>query len=464
MKKKIKKPTPSPSIFSAPLIIQKKRDKKILNKEEIEWFIKHVTEGTIPDYQCSALLMAIYLNGMTVEETKHLTNAMLYSGRVFDFKDQHFIDKHSTGGVGDKTSFILAPLARAMGVKVPMIAGRGLGHTGGTIDKVESIKGFKTELTLDEYQTLMDKHGLVLMGQTKDIAPADKLIYALRDVTSTVESIPLITASIMSKKLAEGAKGIVMDIKTGNGAFMSDPKKAKLLAKSIMDTGLRFEKNMQTFITDMSQPLGNMIGNSLEIIESIETLKGKGPKDLTDLSLELAGGMAYLAGITKSHKSGVAFAKKVLDNGEGLKWFRKMIEHQGGDGRIVDNYSLLPVAEVKTVVYSTKKNGYIHQLRCKEFGLHALSLGAGRTKASEPVDFSVGIILHKKVGDAVKLNEPILTIVHHTHQKDLVDSIKNALLDKDIVIKNSKPKKIKLIQSISTKFAPKKSQRTGKSQ
>jgi pyrimidine-nucleoside phosphorylase len=282
--------------FSAYNIIQKKRDKEKLTKDEITWFIEGLTSGEIADYQMSALLMAIYLNGFDKDETVAITDAMLYSGKVLDFEEQIYIDKHSTGGVGDKTSFIIAPIAAACGVKVPMIAGRGLGHTGGTVDKIESIKGFKTEISLHDFVTLLKERGLVLIGQTSEIAPADKKIYALRDVTATIESIPLITASIMSKKLAEGAKGIVMDVKTGNGAFMAKLSDAKKLAESIRQTGLRFNKNMMTIISDMSEPLGNAVGNSLEIIESIETLKSRGPTDLTELSLSLAGGMVYLAG------------------------------------------------------------------------------------------------------------------------------------------------------------------------
>ena len=259
----------------------------------------------------TALLMAIHINGFDAEETSALTDAMLYSGTVLNFPEQRVIDKHSTGGVGDKTSFILAPIAAACGVKVPMISGRGLGHTGGTTDKIESIPGFKTSLSIDEFKKILDLNDLVLMGQTKDIAPADKIIYGLRDVTATIDCIPLITASIMSKKLAEGASGIVMDIKTGQGAFLTTLGKARKLAKSLQDTALRFNKNIMTIITDMSEPLGAAVGNSLEIIESVETLKGNGPKDLTTVSLELAGGMIHIAGLAKTHKAGIKMAKKL---------------------------------------------------------------------------------------------------------------------------------------------------------
>ncbi|MCK6594580.1 MAG: thymidine phosphorylase [Bacteriovoracaceae bacterium] len=440
--------------FTAYNIIQKKRDKGKLTTDEIKWFITGLTEGSIADYQMSALLMAIYLNGMDKEETRALTDAMLYSGRVLDFKERHFIDKHSTGGVGDKTSFILAPIARACGVMVPMIAGRGLGHTGGTVDKIEAVKGFKTEISLDDFQKGMKERGLVLIGQTKEIAPADKKIYALRDVTATVESIPLITASIMSKKLAEGASGIVMDVKTGDGAFMKESKKAKLLAQSILETGVRFKKNMMTMITDMNQPLGLMIGNSLEIIESVETLKGKGPKDLTELSLSLAGGMIYLAGLAKSHAEGIKKATVVLENGEALKYFREMIIAQGGDPSFIDDYSKLPTAE-KTIDIKATKAGFVSKISCKEMGLHCVKLGGGRMKAEDKIDFAVGFVLNKKIGDAVKKGETLLTVHYRPKQDSLVEEIAKSILTKDIEIKKTKPTKKKLIQEVKVKIVRK---------
>lgn len=440
--------------FTAYNIIQKKRDKGKLTPDEIKWFITGLTEGSIADYQMSALLMAIYLNGMDKEETRALTDAMLYSGRVLDFKERHFIDKHSTGGVGDKTSFILAPIARACGVMVPMIAGRGLGHTGGTVDKIEAVKGFKTEISLDDFQKGMKERGLVLIGQTKEIAPADKKIYALRDVTGTVESIPLITASIMSKKLAEGASGIVMDVKTGDGAFMKESKKAKLLAQSILETGVRFKKNMMTMITDMNQPLGLMIGNSLEIIESVETLKGKGPKDLTDLSLSLAGGMIYLAGLAKSHAEGIKKATTALENGEALKYFREMIIAQGGDPSFIDDYSKLPTAE-KTIEIKATKAGFVTKISCKEMGLHCVKLGGGRMKAEDKIDFAVGFVLNKKIGDAVKKGETLLTVHYRPKQEILVQEISKSILTKDIEIKKTKPTKKKLIQEVKVKIVRK---------
>ncbi len=441
--------------FSAYNIIQKKRDKEKLTKDEITWFIEGLTKGEIADYQMSALLMAIYLNGLDKNETVALTDAMLYSGKVLNFPEQYFIDKHSTGGVGDKASFILAPIAAACGVKVPMIAGRGLGHTGGTVDKIESIKGFKTDISLDDFVHLVKERGLVLIGQTGEIAPADKKIYALRDVTATIESIPLITASIMSKKLAEGASGIVMDIKTGNGAFMAKLSDAKKLAESIRQTGLRFHKNMMTVITDMSEPTGNAVGNSLEIIESIETLKGRGPSDLTELSLTLAGGMIYLAGLAKTHKNGIEQAQLALTSGAALDKFRELIESQGGDVNVIDDYSLLPKTKSTFNVLATK-NGYITQIDCKSLGMHCVRLGGGRLKTSDKIDFAVGFILNKKCGDKIKKGDTLATIHCHDHQLDLARELGLEMSSKDIVIKAVKNKtKKKLIIEVQTKFAPK---------
>ena len=424
--------------FSPSGIIKKKRDGKELSVDEIKWFITGLVQGDILDYQMTALLMAIFINGMTTKETAALTDCMLYSGTVLDFNDPTVIDKHSTGGVGDKASFILAPIAAACGVKVPMIAGRGLGHTGGTVDKIESIKGFKTSIPLSKFQTMLKEHGLVLIGQTKDIAPADKIIYGLRDVTSTVESIPLITASIMSKKLAEGASGIVMDIKTGPGAFMKTKKDARALAKSIRETGLRFNKNMMTIITDMSQPLGNAVGNSLEIIESIEVLKNRGPKDITDISVELAGGMVHLAGLAPSYAAGVKKAKEALKSGKALAKFKELIKNQGGDPKVCDNYKLLPVATEKTTVLATK-SGFIKAMDNERIGLICVDLGGGRKKTSDKVDFSVGMVFHKNLGQKVKKGEALLTIYHHKKQSDLAKLLSEELASKVIKFSSTKP-------------------------
>ncbi|MBC7539147.1 MAG: thymidine phosphorylase [Bacteriovorax sp.] len=448
--------------FSAYNIIQKKRDKEKLTKDEISWFIEGLTSGEIADYQMSALLMAIYLNGFDKDETIAITDAMLYSGKVLNFSEQIYIDKHSTGGVGDKTSFIVAPLAAACGVKVPMIAGRGLGHTGGTVDKIESIKGFKTEISLDDFVKLLKERGVVLIGQTSEIAPADKKIYALRDVTATIESIPLITASIMSKKLAEGAKGIVMDIKTGNGAFMAKLSDAKKLAESIRQTGLRFDKNMMTIISDMSEPLGNAVGNSLEIIESIETLKSRGPTDLTELSLSLAGGMIYLAGLAKSHKDGIVKAQTVLDSGAALEKFRELIDHQGGDSRVIDDYTLLPQTQ-STYEVKAQKNGFVTKMDCKALGMHCVRLGGGRQKTSDVIDFAVGFIMNKKLGDKVKKGEVLATIHCHDSQMAIAKEIGEAMTKKDITIAATKLRsKKKLIIEVQTKFATKTKTKTKK--
>ena len=448
--------------FSAYNIIQKKRDKEKLSKEEISWFIEGLTKGEIADYQMSALLMAIYLNGFDKDETTALTDAMLYSGKVLNFPEQIYIDKHSTGGVGDKTSFILAPIAAACGVKVPMIAGRGLGHTGGTVDKVEAIKGFKTEISLDDFVSLLKERGLVLIGQTKEIAPADKKIYALRDVTATIESIPLITASIMSKKLAEGAKGIVMDIKTGNGAFMAKLTDAKKLAESIRQTGLRFDKNMMTIISDMNEPLGCAVGNTLEIIECIETLKNNGPKDLTDISLSLAGGMVYIAGLAKSHKEGIAKAEKALESGAALEKFRELIKNQGGDELVIDDYSRMPQTKTRFEVKALK-TGFISAMDCKALGMHCVQLGGGRQKTSDKIDFAVGFIMNKKIGEKVKKGESLVTLHIHESQMDLAKNIADEMSKKNIIIKATKPAKKKLIIDVQTKFAPIKKTKKKKS-
>ncbi|MBT7609313.1 MAG: thymidine phosphorylase [Bacteriovoracaceae bacterium] len=423
--------------YSPYTIIAKKRDGKSLTKEEIKWFISSLTNGQVEDYQMTALLMAIYLQGMNKEETAALTDAMLYSGEVLTFEEQLVIDKHSTGGVGDKTSFILAPIAAACGVKVPMISGRGLGHTGGTVDKSEAIPGFKTEMDFHDFHKNVETHGICMIGQTKEIAPADKKIYSLRDVTATVESIPLITASIMSKKLAEGANGLVMDVKTGRGAFMKKKSDAVKLAKSLTDTGKRFGKNMMTVITDMSQPLGLTVGNSLEIIECIETLKGKGPKDLTDLSIHLAGGMIHIAGLSKTHAAGMKKAKEVVKNGKALKVFEEMIKRQSGDSKVINNYSILPTATEITEVIAPK-NGWVKDLNSLAIGLHCVDLGGGRRTSADRIDFGVGFTLVKKIGDKVKEGDVLIQIHHNKDQAQLVKTIRDKIINEDYKFSSKK--------------------------
>lgn len=428
------------------LIDKKKRGEK-LSEKEIKWFIQSYTDTKIPDYQMSAMLMAMFLKGMDITETAYLTDAMLESGKQLKFPGKNVIDKHSTGGIGDKASFILAPIASAAGVKVPMIAGRGLGHTGGTVDKIEAIKGFSTALDLDTFSEKLNKEGLVLIGQTPEIAPADRLIYALRDVTATIDSIPLITASIMSKKLAEGANGIVFDIKTGTGAFMRTTKQARDLARSLIGTSKRFKKKAVALITDMNQPLGNEVGHSNEIIESIETLKGNGPKDLTDLSIALAAHMIHIAGVEKTYDKAHKKALRMVSSGKALEEFRKLIRSQGGDVRVVDDYSLLPMAPGRTEILAPK-SGYIKMFDNTQIGLLMIELGGGRKSKDDVIDHSVGFTFHKKIGDQVKKGEPIFTITHHLKQAAVVETIKNKFLKDVLIMSSTKVKTPKLILEI----------------
>lgn len=423
--------------FSMYEIIDKKKRNEKLSAEEIKWVIDALMNKKIQDYQMTALLMAIWIHGMDVKETAALTDAMLYSGKALTFEDQAVVDKHSTGGIGDKASFILGPIAAACGVKVPMIAGRGLGHTGGTIDKVEAIAGFKTDENLETFSKLLKKNGIVLIGQTEEIAPADKQIYALRDVTATVDSIPLITASIMSKKLAEGANGIVMDIKVGSGAFMRTKAEARKLGKSILATAERFNKKSVALLTNMDQPLGNAVGNANEIIESIETLKGRGPKDLTELSLALSAHMIILAGIEKNYKKAYKMAEKSITDGSALKIFKKLIREQGGNEKVVDDYSILPRAEVETAILSPI-DGYIKSFQNDLIGLLLTELGGGRKVKSDKIDFGVGFYFHKKVSDKVKKGEPIFTITHNKDQAQKVERIQERFFKE--VVKFSKTK------------------------
>lgn len=426
-----------------PLIDKKKRGER-LSADEIKWFIQGYTENRIPDYQMSAMLMAMFLKGMDTAETAGLTDAMLESGKQLQFFGKNVIDKHSTGGVGDKASFILAPIASAAGVKVPMIAGRGLGHTGGTVDKIEAVKGFKTQLDLDAFSEKLNKEGLVLIGQTPEIAPADRLIYALRDVTATIDCVPLITASIMSKKLAEGANGIVFDIKTGTGAFMRTTKDARTLAKSLIATSKRFKKKAVALITDMNQPLGNEVGHSNEIIESIETLKGRGPKDLTDLSLALAAHMIHIAGIEKTFDKALKTANEMVSSGKALEEFKKLLLSQGGDVNVVDDYSLLPMAKKKTEI-KAPKTGHIKMFDNTLIGLLLIELGGGRKIKTDVIDFGVGFTFHKKIGDHVKKGEAIFTITHHENQNDIVENIKTRFLKEALTMSAAKVKTPKLI-------------------
>lgn len=426
-----------------PLIDKKKKGLRLSDKE-IKWFIQSYTDKKIEDYQMSAMLMAMFIQGMDVSETAALTDAMLESGEQLKFTGKNVIDKHSTGGIGDKASFILAPIASAAGVKVPMIAGRGLGHTGGTVDKIEAIAGFNTALDLKVFQEKLNSEGLVLIGQTPEIAPADRMIYALRDVTATIDSIPLITASIMSKKLAEGANGIVFDIKAGTGAFMRETKDARALGKSLIATSKRFKKKAVALITNMNQPLGNAVGHSNEIIESIETLKGKGPQDLTDLSVILAAHMIHIGGVEKTFEKALKKALEVVANGEALEEFRKLLKSQGGDDRVIDDYSLLPQATAVTEVPAPRA-GYIKMFQNDQIGLLLIELGGGRKSKSDKIDHAVGFQFEKKIGDKVKKGETIFKIHHHPHQKEIAEKIKTTFQKDVLVMSAMKVKAPKLI-------------------
>jgi pyrimidine-nucleoside phosphorylase len=428
-------------------IIDKKKKGQTLTQEEVKWVINGLMDESVKDYQMTALLMAIFINGMTDEETAYLTDAMLYSGTTLKFDGADVVDKHSTGGIGDKASFILAPIAAACGVKVPMIAGRGLGFTGGTVDKVEAIPGFKTDLGLKGFEELLTTKGMVLIGQTEDIAPADKKIYALRDVTATIDSIPLITASIMSKKLAEGANAIVMDIKVGSGAFMRNKTQAKKLARSILNTAKRFDKKAVTLLTNMNQPLGQAVGHSLEIIESIEVLKGNGAKDITDLSIALAAHMIHLGGIETTYNKALKKAKLAVKDGSALKKFEELLANQGGDTKVIKNYDILDLSKIKTDVLAPKA-GYIKSFVNDQIGFLCTELGGGRKIKSDKIDFGVGFYFHKRLGDKVKAGEPILTIYHREEQVDKVMQIHQDFLNKVIKISGKKVDKPEIIYDI----------------
>ena len=403
-----------PQTFRAIDVIRKKRDGVELSQAEIEGLVKAYTEGSIPDYQVSAWLMAVVLKGMTRPETAALTDAMLHSGDVLDLSalPRRKVDKHSTGGVGDKTSLVLAPLAAAAGVAVPMISGRGLGHTGGTLDKLEAIPGFNVNLPVAEFRRVLEVCGCAMIGQTAEIAPADRKLYALRDVTGTVESPYLICASIMSKKLAEGIDALVLDVKTGSGAFMKSEKDAAFLAELMVETGERMGKHVVALITDMDQPLGNMIGNALEVVEVVEILRGGGPEDLRELCLELAGWMLHLGGVSKTVAEGKQESTKLISSGKALDRFRQMVELQGGDARIIDDVKRLPQARYTTQVASAKP-GYLASMQCEQIGTACVILGGGRERKEDAVDPAVGIVLHKKVGDHVATGEAIATIYYN---------------------------------------------------
>ncbi len=399
-------------------IILKKRNGGKLSKDEIEFFVDGYTRGDIPDYQASALLMAIYFQKMDREETFRLTDAMRYSGDTIDLSRIRGIkvDKHSTGGVGDKVSLIVAPIAAACGVPVAKMSGRGLGFTGGTIDKLESIPGFRTSMEPDEFTDQVNEIGMAIIGQTAHVAPADKKLYALRDVTGTVDNFSLIASSIMSKKLAAGSDTILLDVKCGNGAFMENEEDAVKLAKLMCGIGEAAGKKTVAAVTDMSQPLGFAVGNSLEVIEAIETLKGNGPEDITQLTMRLAGIMIYLGGRAKTADEGKVMAAHAVKSGMALVKFKKFVAAQGGDPEVAEDYSLFPQAGEQNNLVAASA-GYVKEIEARRIGLASQYTGAGRVTKEDSVDLSAGVILRKKVGDKVNRGEVLATFYGNDSKK-----------------------------------------------
>lgn len=434
-------------VFRMVDIIEKKRDGEMLSKEEITFFINGYTDGSIPDYQASALLMAIYFQGMTPEEQGHLTMAMVESGDQIDLSaiEGLKVDKHSTGGVGDTTTLILAPLVAACGVPVAKMSGRGLGHTGGTLDKLEAIEGFHIELTEEQFVNQVNDLKVAVIGQSGNLTPADKSLYSLRDVTATVSSIPLIASSIMSKKIAAGADAIVLDVKTGDGAFMKTLEDAEALAHSMVAIGRQVGRNTMAVISDMSQPLGYAIGNALEVKEAIDTLKGEGPEDLTELCLVLGSKMIVAGEKAESVEEARAMLEAVIKDGSALNLFAQLIEAQGGDARIVHDPSLLPSAKFQIEVPAAA-SGTISKMEADEIGVAAMLLGAGRATKDDEIDLAVGIVLKKKIGDAVTAGEPVAII--HSNKKDVAKSIE--LIQKHIHISDKEQQKPALIHEMIT--------------
>lgn len=407
-------------------IIAKKRDGKALTTEEINFFIQGYSAGKIPDYQAAAWLMAVYLKGMNERETVDLTLAMARSGHTLDLKDVAPLvaDKHSTGGVGDKTTLVVAPLVAATGLPVGKMSGRGLSFSGGTIDKLESIPGFRTALNIEEFKSNLKKYGLVLAGQSAELAPADGKIYSLRDATATVESLPLIASSIMSKKIASGADVIVLDVKFGSGAFMKTEDEALALARLMVGIGRQLGRRMAAVISDMNQPLGQAVGNALEVWEAIETLRGAGPPDFRQHCLVIANQMLLLAGQVKNSEEGQARLEEALRNGKALEKFRQWVAAQGGDENVADDPARLPQA---TIIHPLPalRSGYLAGIDAREIGLAAMLLGAGRAVKGETIDPAVGLVLHKKVGDYANKGEPLLTI--HANDEERLAGVEKRL-------------------------------------
>lgn len=418
-------------------IILKKRDGFELSKEEIDFFIKNYVNNIIPDYQASALAMAIYFQGMNKKEISFLTDSMLHSGEIIDLSSINGvkIDKHSTGGVGDKTSLVLGPLVASCGAKVAKMSGRGLGHTGGTLDKLESIKGVSVNVSKENFIKQVNDIGIAIIGQTGDLVPADKKLYALRDVTATVDSIPLIASSIMSKKLASGADTILLDVKFGSGAFMKDIKSAEELASTMVEIGKHLNRDTKAVLTDMDQPLGMAIGNSLEVIEACETLKGHGPKDLVELCLNLGAIILKQAHIEEDIEKGKVLLQSKIDNLEAFKKLEELIKYQGGDISYLEDYSKFEKSKYQKEIYSSKE-GYVEKISALEIGECAMHLGAGRATKDDVIDMASGIVLNKKVGDFVKNGELLLTCYTN---KENVEEIYKDLENSYIIVQNKVP-------------------------
>jgi pyrimidine-nucleoside phosphorylase len=427
-------------------IIRKKRSGEKLNREEMTNFINGYLENKVTDYQMSSFLMAVYFQKMDFEETAIFTDIMLHSGIVVDLSSVQGIkvDKHSTGGVGDKVSLILAPMVAVCGVPVPMISGRGLGHTGGTLDKLESIPGFRTNLTLKEYEKVINKTGLVMIGQTSEIAPADKRMYALRDVTATVESIPLIAGSIMSKKLAEGIDALVLDVKSGRGAFMQNEQDAVELAKTLIGVGNQFGKKVIGFITDMNQPLGEAVGNWLEAVECFDCLQGKEISDLMDVTYLLGGAMVMLGGKAKTIEEGMGKCRDAIKSGKAWEKFKELVKEQDGDVSYLENPSKYAKSKHEVVIKS-KSSGYVANIDALEVGFVGISLGAGRMRVDEIIDPKAGIIFRKKVGDQVKTGETLAVIF--TDRTEVLESAVQRL-ETAIDISKEIPKSLPIVHSM----------------
>ncbi len=426
-------------------IIRKKRDRETLSEEEIEFFVKGYVEGTIPDYQAAALLMAIFLNGMTDGEAFVLTRTMMHSGKVFDFSSisASKVDKHSTGGVGDKISLPLAPLVAANGVIVPMISGRALGHTGGTLDKLESIPGYKTDLSPEEFEKALKTVGVAIIGQTEDIVPADRKMYALRDVTATVESIPLISASIMSKKLAEGIDGLVLDVKTGTGAFMRKYEDAKKLAETMVAIGKSFGKKVYALLTDMNQPLGRAIGNANEVRESVDVLLGKGPEDVTNLTIELGAYMLFIGNVAESIEDGKNLIKKAIEDGRGYEKWCEMVRNQGGDPDAILKEDFTKTKYVEEI--KAEKGGFLSIIDTFKIGVAASILGAGRAKKEDKIDHKVGLYMHKKHGEKIEEKDVIFEVRGNDSEK-MKEAIK--WLKESFIIVEAKPEARPLVYEV----------------